>query len=164
MPYADPERRREFNRQWMTAYRAAKPEDSRALLRRWQSKNPDYRRVRYQTNEQARLTDLLRAAVRCVMIHRRSNRDWDKDAQLRDIIGCGKLELRAHIEAQFLPGMVWENYGRDGWEIDHIKPCASFDLTDPDRMRECFHYTNLRPLWRIDNMRRPRKEGVASWQ
>jgi hypothetical protein len=164
VPYADPEKRRELNRRWMATYRAANPEASRAPLYRWKTKNREYRRVRYQTNEQARLTDLLRAAVRSVMIHRRSKRDWDKDARLRDIIGCSKSELRAHIESQFLLGMSWSNYGREGWEIDHIKPCVSFDLTDPDRVRECFHYTNLRPFWRIDNMRRPRKEGVASWQ
>jgi hypothetical protein len=161
MPYADPERRREFNRQWMIEYRIANPENSRESLRRWQAKNPKYRRVRYQTNEQARLTDLLRAAVRTVMVYRRSNRDWDQDAKLRDVIGCSKRDLRAHIEAQFLPGMSWENYGRKGWEIDHVKPCALFDLTDPAQQAICFHYTNLRPLWRIDNMRRPRKEVVA---
>jgi hypothetical protein len=162
MPYADLDRRREFKRQWMVAHRVANPESSRAPLRRWQAKNPEYRRIRYQTNQQARLTDLLRAAVRGVMVHRRSKRDWDRDAKLRDIIGCSKGELRTHIEAQFLPGMSWSNYGRDGWEIDHIKPCASFDLTSHDHVRECFHYTNLRPLWRIDNMRRPRKEVVPS--
>jgi len=163
VPYADPEKRRELNRQWMAAYRAANPEASRAPLRRWKDKNPEYRRVRYQTNEQARAADLLRAAVRGAMVHRRSNRDWDRDAKLRAIIGCTKQELRGHIEAQFQAGMSWENYGRGGWEIDHREPCASFDLTDPEQVRACFHFTNLRPLWRIDNMRRSRKE-ITLWQ
>jgi hypothetical protein len=43
--------------------------------------------------------------------------------------------------------MNWGNHGKYGWHIDHIKPCASFDLTKPEHQRECFHYTNLQPLW-----------------
>jgi hypothetical protein len=159
MPYADPERRREFNRKWMNEYRLVKPENARLSLARWQAKNPHYRRERYRTNEQARLADLLRAALRSAIVHRRSKRDWDRDAKLRDLIGCSKAALREHITAQFTPGMSWENYGRDAWEMDHIKPCSAFDLTDPAQQAACFHFTNLRPLWRIDNMRRSRKEG-----
>ena len=45
--------------------------------------------------------------------------------------------------------MTWENYGE--WEVDHILPCASFDLEQPEAQRQCFHYTNLQPLWKADN-------------
>lgn len=74
-----------------------------------------------------------------------------------ELLGCTLEELYAHIEAQFLPGMSWGNYGHDTWHIDHIKPCASFDLTDPEQQRVCFHYTNLQPLWAIDNIRKGAK-------
>ena len=69
-----------------------------------------------------------------------------------ELTGCTGRELVAHLEAQFLPGMAWENYGIDGWHIDHIRPCASFDLTDPEQQKQCFHYTNLQPLWAADNL------------
>ena len=46
--------------------------------------------------------------------------------------------------------MSWENMGE--WHLDHIRPCASFDLTDPDQQRQCFHYSNLQPLWASDNL------------
>jgi hypothetical protein len=46
--------------------------------------------------------------------------------------------------------MNWENQGE--WHIDHILPCASFDLTKEEEQRKCFHYTNLQPLWAKDNM------------
>lgn len=48
--------------------------------------------------------------------------------------------------------MTWANYGKSGWHIDHIKPCASFDLSDPDQQKACFHYSNLQPLWAFDNL------------
>ena len=59
-------------------------------------------------------------------------------------------ELKAYLELQFTDGMTWENRGN--WHIDHIRPCASFDLTDPEQQKQCFHYTNLQPLWAADNL------------
>jgi hypothetical protein len=54
-------------------------------------------------------------------------------------------ELRAHLEKQFTPQMNWANYAKY-WEVDHIKECARFDLTDLQQCRECFALKNLRPL------------------
>ncbi len=73
------------------------------------------------------------------------------------LLGCTREQFRAHLEKQFLPGMTWENYGRDGWTIDHIIPCAQFDLSIPDSQKVCFHYTNLQPLWHIDNIKKGKK-------
>ena len=75
-----------------------------------------------------------------------------KAAATLELLGCTPEHLRAYLEAQFEPGMSWENYGRDGWHVDHIRPCASFDLTDPAQQRECFHFANLQPLWAADNL------------
>lgn len=73
------------------------------------------------------------------------------------LLGCSQDEFRAHIEKQFTSGMTWENYGMDGWTIDHIIPCAQFDLSIPDNQKVCFHYTNLQPLWHIDNIKKGKK-------
>lgn len=58
--------------------------------------------------------------------------------------------LRAHLEPQFKPGMTWENYGRV-WHVDHIKPCALFDFTNPVEVEACFALSNLQPLWAEEN-------------
>lgn len=72
-----------------------------------------------------------------------------KAAKTADLIGCSISELRTHLENQFKDGMNWNNYGE--WHVDHIIPCAAFDLTKPDEQRKCFHYNNLQPLWGKEN-------------
>lgn len=72
-----------------------------------------------------------------------------------ELTGCSKDDLYSHLESKFTEGMNWDNYGK--WHIDHIKPCVSFDLTDTEEQKKCFHWTNLQPLWAIDNMRKGAK-------
>jgi len=73
------------------------------------------------------------------------------------LIGCTVQELRDHLEFQFRESMSWDNCGRNGWEIDHIIPCSSFDLTDPEQQKRCFHFSNLQPLWSEENLRKGNK-------
>jgi hypothetical protein len=74
-----------------------------------------------------------------------------KESHCMDLIGCSIDDFRVHVESQFTEGMNWGNYGVYGWHIDHIIPCAAFDLSDPLELRRCFHYENLRPLWAEEN-------------
>ena len=71
------------------------------------------------------------------------------------LVGCSLESLKKHLESQFQPGMSWNNYGK--WHVDHIKPCALFDLSKPEEQRKCFNYTNLQPLWALDNLRKYKK-------
>ncbi len=67
-------------------------------------------------------------------------------------LGCTPKELKSHLEKQFAPDMTWENYGTL-WQIDHIMPCAAFDASVED-MKKCWHYTNLRPLLAVENLKK----------
>jgi endogenous inhibitor of DNA gyrase (YacG/DUF329 family) len=69
-----------------------------------------------------------------------------------DLLGCSIKFLIKYLELRFMKDMSWHNYGLYGWHIDHIIPCASFDLSKPEEQRKCFHYTNLQPLWAFDNL------------
>jgi hypothetical protein len=62
-----------------------------------------------------------------------------------------KFYKLAYLESLFRDGMTWDNYGFYGWHIDHIIPCASFNLKNSEEQKRCFHYTNLEPLWGYDN-------------
>lgn len=66
-----------------------------------------------------------------------------------------------HLEAKFAPGMTWDNYGVDGWHIDHIMPLAAFDLTDEQQRQQACHYTNLQPLWAAENLAKGAKVNHA---
>lgn len=68
------------------------------------------------------------------------------------LLGCSIEHFKQHIESQFKAGMTWDNWSLRGWHLDHIKPIKDFDLTDLNQLAEVCHYTNLRPLWAVDNL------------
>lgn len=73
-----------------------------------------------------------------------------KDKSIWNYLGCSLEKLKSHIEKQFVDNMSWNNYGE--WHIDHIKPCASFNLVEEEEQKKCFNYKNLQPLWSFDNL------------
>lgn len=75
-----------------------------------------------------------------------------KSARTKELLGCSIEDYKAYLESKFQEGMTWDNYGRGGWVVDHIMPCAAFDLSRPDQQKECFVYTNTQPLWEQDNI------------
>jgi len=72
-----------------------------------------------------------------------------KTEQTMSLLGCSIVYLKNHLESKFTQGMSFDNYG--DWHIDHIVPCNSFDLTILENREKCFHYSNLQPLWAVDN-------------
>lgn len=84
-----------------------------------------------RSKEQNRLANLLRVRARKAI----KNQKAYKTDHMEKLLGCTFEEAKIHIEKQFLPGMTWENHSLYGWHIDHIRPCASFDLTDPEQQK-----------------------------
>lgn len=79
------------------------------------------------------------------------NLSYKKDCTEK-YLGCSLEEYKLYLENLFTPEMSWENYGRYGyWEIDHIKPTSSFDLTKEEEILKAFHYLNTQPLPIIEN-------------
>ena len=77
-----------------------------------------------------------------------------KTSSIIELCGCDMIQLISHIESLWSNNMSWNNYGpnENNWQIDHIIPCCSFDLTQESEIKKCYHYTNLQPLWKKDNL------------
>lgn len=73
-----------------------------------------------------------------------------------DIIGCSPQNLKLYIENQFDDGMNWNNYGMYGWHLDHKIPLSSA-RNNQEKIYELCHYTNLKPLWSKDNLKKGSK-------
>jgi hypothetical protein len=76
-----------------------------------------------------------------------------KSAGTVKLLGCSIENFLIYLESRFDSGMTWGNYGSK-WHVDHIVPCALFDLTRTDHQRTCFHFSNLRPMWAKENISR----------
>ena len=79
----------------------------------------------------------------------------NKKVSTMGMLGCSAEDFKNYLENKFREGMIWENYGT--WHIDHVYPCASFDLTKDEEQKRCFHYTNLQPLWAKENIKKSNK-------
>jgi len=91
-----------------------------------------------------------RLAVACRVRIRASLKGKNKIKHTEQLLGCCFINFKKYLESKFSEGMNWDNYG--SWHIDHIIPCAAFDLSKPEEQVKCFHYTNLQPLWKKDNL------------
>ncbi len=117
------------------------------------------RHAREASNPQAKIRRILRTRVVCAL-SKYKQKKITKAAKTLDMLGCDIVHFTQYLESLFELGMSWENHGayKVGqsmtWHIDHIKPCEAFDLTDAKQQKACFHYTNLRPMWAVDNLKK----------
>ena len=138
------EEQKEARRVYARNKRNEDPEKANQRVKDWRKRNPNYRKNRLKNDLNYRITDNLRGRVyKAVKGHVKSD-------TTKNLLGCPIKEFREYLETMFVGNMSWENYGE--WHIDHIKPCALFDMTKEEQQRECFHYTNLQPLWAVDNL------------
>ena len=111
----------------------------------------EYKKKKLKNNISFKIETNLRRRISSALFEHRKSKPTMK------LLGCSIDFLKHYLESQFTEGMSWEKYGLHGWHIDHIKPCALFDLSKPEEQQKCFCYTNLQPLWAIDNLRKGKK-------
>jgi hypothetical protein len=151
------------------SFRKSNPEKARATLRKWRENTPVERRrdIRNRSNAKrmknptVKLASTLRKQLSEIL--KRKGIQKRADLSALELVGCTVQNLKSHLEGQFQEGMNWGNYGvqRAGgqpmWHIDHIVEVYRFDLKKDEDIKRCFHYSNLRPMWAIENIRRSRK-------
>ena len=126
-------------------------------LKRIQERRNKNKEKRNLQEKQRRLIDIdykLRTNLRTRLRHALNGQT--KSHHTLELLGCSIKKLKKHLEKQFQPGMNWTNHSPKGWHVDHIQPCANFDLSKESEQLKCFHYSNLRPLWFTDNLSRPK--------
>ncbi len=153
-------------------------EKDRAACKKWQSANLGYFRqknkeYRLKNPERYRNYDTKRRAAKTVYARSKRRNDVcfriaachrgrinaalqgrNKLASSMELLGCSLENFKIYLESKFEPDMTWDNHGRTGWHIDHIVPCAIFDLSKPEHQKRCFHFSNLQPMRATENHRK----------
>ena len=143
------EEKRRRNIERATAWNKANPDRRRAIQRKYnrseasKQKRKEWHKSSYIEGNNYKIQHLLRNRL-----NRAIKNNYKTGSAVQDL-GCSIEYLNAYLEGQFESGMTWANYGE--WEIDHIRPLVSFDLTDPEQFKQAVHYTNLQPLWKKAN-------------
>lgn len=115
-------------------------------------KKAEYQAQQLKTNLAFKLRRSLRGRLNSAIKTNQKSGSAVKD------LGCSIPELKVYLESKFQPGMTWDNWTTDGWHIDHIKPLDSFDLSNPEQLKQACHYSNLQPLWAKDNLSKGNKD------
>jgi hypothetical protein len=125
----------EYGKNWKLEH----PDKWKKWHNQWQK---DRNKLKYDTDPLYKLRMCVGTRIRLAL----KSQNKVKLGKTIDYLGCDYSMLKQHIENQFTEGMNWGNYGK--WEIDHIIPVSK---------NGSLHYTNLQPLWKLDNLKKSNK-------
>lgn len=116
---------KEYNKQWIEKNKDRFKENRK----KWNEDNKEkikeyslvYTNIRYHNNLNYKISLTLRNSLLSKL------KNIKKEISSFNLLGCSIEDFKSYIEHQFLPEMNWQNHGKI-WEIDHVRPCASFDL------------------------------------
>ncbi len=149
--------KKELDKKWTTSNRERRAKTAKE----WCNNNLDYRkewgrknkacRNEYYNKQRKENTNFRIAGNLRNRLNMAIRNNQKVGSAVRDL-GCPIKEFKKHLEAQWQPGMSWDNYGLYGWHIDHIVPLCKFDLKNREELFKAVHYTNLQPLWAKENL------------
>ena len=143
----------EYQRKW----KAANPEKVKKCRRKWKAANPEYQRkwkkYKRETDPNWKLTENMRSGMNSALVGR------SKSAPTMKIIGCTAEALFKHLLscASREPWMTRENYGKGGWDVDHIIAVQKWDYNCPLQFVLCWDKSNLQPMEHIANIKKGAK-------
>lgn len=137
-------------------WRSENPDKVAEQKRRYKSNNPDKVRAQKARTQARRLSrssgridadirTALNADMRCIA-------RYGKDVY--GLLGYDAKQLMDALEDKFKPGMTWDNYGVNGWHIDHVFPLngVKYDSPDDPEFAKVWSIGNLQPLWAEENI------------
>ena len=146
---------RKFQKEWLE--KEENKEKNKLYRKKWYYKggklvNQKYRREKLKSDPAFRAGINLRLRLNEYI----KKGKYRKFGSFRDKLGCDWDFFKRYMEEQFVEDMSWENYGTY-WHIDHIIPLAAWDLSKEEDQKLAAHYSNLRPLKAIDNLKKGKK-------
>lgn len=135
----------------LNLWRLNNPDKVKKSIQVWKDNNPDKvkeSKLKYKQSIKSKITESVRRRIKKYL----TIKNISKNNKTFDIVGCSPQDLMLHLENQFKVGMSWNNYGLYGWHIDHKIPLSSANTKE--KLFKLCHYTNLQPLWSIDNLRK----------
>ncbi|AIQ94736.1 hypothetical protein [Prochlorococcus sp. MIT 0604] len=140
---------------YLKKYRST--EKAKNTLKKWTDINADKLREQNRAKEQRARNNLTQRAI-ATLVRNRVTAVLQGRSKLKSSLELTGVrswqELRNRIEEQFQEGMSWENWTKEGWHIDHVRPIASFDLNDTEQHKTCFNWRNLQPLLGSENLQK----------
>jgi hypothetical protein len=133
------------NKKAILSYKKNYRVENKEQIKEWRENNKD-KNSEGQAKYRERYPHIV--AWRSVLHSTLKRLNTPKQGHTIDMLGYSALELKEHIEKQFLPGMTWENHG--DWHIDHKKPVTLFESTED--IKVVCALDNLQPLWAFDNL------------
>ena len=143
------EYKKEYQDQW---HLKNKEQQKEYALKNREHKN-EWKRNRLKMNPYLRLVANMRSGMSSALQGRY------KSAATMKIIGCTVEELFEHLEScsSWEPWMTRENYGRGGWDADHIIAISQWDKDCPLQFVLCWDKSNLQPMEHIANIKKGNK-------
>lgn len=165
------EKRKEQSKKWQQnnpekikqiqkRYQQNNPEKMRTKATKWRKNNPVKAKEVWKRSDikrnytlSGRLNNCMSSGIYSCLRKNKSGYHWEF------LVGYTFDDLKEHLEVQFKNGMNWQNYGKFGWHLDHIRPISSFTFSSPDdeQFKQCWALSNLQPLWAFDNLSKHNK-------
>ena len=160
----DPEKTKKQNRKDLKTFRIKNPGYNEKHQKKWRAENPEKVskqnkkdlktfRIKNRSNPIYRMQQNMRSAMWAALAGRR------KSQSTMNIIGCTVEELFEHLES-CLSWEFWmtrENYGKNGWDVDHIIPISKWSENCPLQFALCWDKSNLQPMEHIENIKKGAK-------
>ncbi len=133
----------------------------KARTKEWKQNNKARRNKQHSEKMKSDLRYAIEIRLRTRVYMAIKKQYSTKAYKTKELIGCEIYKVIERLKTTMTPDMSWDNFLSGELHIDHIKPCAAFDLTDPEQQRECFHYKNLQLMWAEDNMKKGSKVNIG---
>jgi hypothetical protein len=127
------------NRQKERAKTISFKEKRRQYIKAWNQE-------KYSNDDLFVLKKRLRARLKWAF----KQKNEPKSRKSENYIGTSWKLCREFIEAQFTNGMNWDN--KNLWHVDHFFPISI--AKNRDQLKKLLHFTNLRPMWAVENIRK----------